>query len=144
MTDTDYSLILLPVDGSASSLRATGHCAKLAKAFGCRVLVLNVQPKIEDWQTHGLGHQSAVEHLTTRAQDSTAAAEKVLSEAGVACETAVEFGDPADVIARVVTERACSSLVMGTRGQGELRSLFVGSVGMKVIHLVRIPITLVH
>jgi|OpeIllAssembly_1097287.scaffolds.fasta_scaffold483048_2 nucleotide-binding universal stress UspA family protein len=144
MADAESSLILLPIDGSGSSLRAAGHCAKLAKAFRCRVLVLNVQPKIEDWQTHGLGHQAALDHLTSLARQACEPAEKALSEAGVVHETAVEFGEPADVIARIVTERACSSLVMGTRGQGELRSVLVGSVGMKVIHLVRIPITLVH
>ena len=144
MTDAANPLILLPVDGSASSLRAAGHCAKLAKAFGCRVLLVNVQPKVEDWQTHGLGHQAAIDHLTALARETAAPAAKLLSDAGVDCETSVEFGEPAETIARVAADRGCSSLVMGTRGQGELRSVLVGSVGLKVIHLVRIPVTLVH
>ncbi len=144
MTDAANPLILLPVDGSASSLRAAGHCAKLAKAFGCRVLLINVQPKVEDWQTHGLGHQAATDHLKALARETAAPAAKLLSDAGVDCETSVEFGEPAETIARVAADRGCSSLVMGTRGQGELRSVLVGSVGLKVIHLVRIPVTLVH
>ncbi len=144
MPTTDPNLYLLPVDGSESAGRAAAHCARLAKALGGRVLVLNVQPRVEDWQTHGIGHESAVAHLRGIAAQALAAAETVLREAGVAHESLVEFGNPSETIARVAESRGCGAVVMGTRGQSELKSLVMGGVGMKVLHLVPVPITFVH
>jgi nucleotide-binding universal stress UspA family protein len=51
---------------------------------------------------------------------------------------------PLEVIARVAEEKGCEAIVMGTRGQSELKSLVMGGVGMKVIHLAHVPVTLVR
>jgi nucleotide-binding universal stress UspA family protein len=144
MADARPPLILLPVDGSPSSLRAAHHCAKLAKAFGARVLLLNVQPEVEDWQTHGVGRQAALDHHAARSREAIAEPEGVLRQAGIAFESLAENGSAPEVIARLAEERGCEAIVMGTRGQSELKSLVMGGVGIKVIHLVRIPVTLVH
>jgi len=137
-------LILLPVDGSDSSVRAARHCAMLAKALGSRVLVMNVQPRIEAWQTHGIGQKAAEDHLNTLAKEAMDGVAGVLAGGGVEFESIVEFGDAPGAIARVAAERKCSCVIMGTRGQGEFKGLVMGSVGMKVIHLVQVPITFVH
>ncbi len=144
MAAHEPSLILLPVDGSASSVRAARHCAALANAFGGTVLLLNVQPKIEDWQTHGIGHEAALGHLRSLATQAQAEPSRVLAGAGVAFEAAVEFGEAPEVIARVARERGCAFIVMGTRGQSELKSFVMGGVGMKVLHLAEVPVTFVH
>jgi nucleotide-binding universal stress UspA family protein len=138
------SLILLPTDGSASSVRAAQHCAMLARALGASVLLLNVQPEVEDWQTHGIGREAALDHLRSLAAQATAQAAAALKGAGVAFETLIEHGDASEVIAQVVASRGCSSVVMGTRGQGGVKNLLLGSVGAKVIHLVEVPVTFVH
>ena len=137
-------LILLPVDGSASSVRAAKHCATIAKAFKASVILLNVQPEIEDWQTHGIGRKAAEDHLGALAQEAMAEAARALGEAGIAFESVVEHGDAPSVIAAVAADRKCAAVVMGTRGQSELKSRLMGAVGMKVIHLVQIPVTFVH
>ena len=144
MPDANHSPILLPVDGSPSSIRAAQHCARLAKAFAARVILLNVQPAIEDWQTHGVGRQAALDHHAARSREALAEPQAVLRQAGVDHETLAESGEAPEVIARVAEERGCEAIVMGTRGQSELKSLIMGGVGMKVIHLVRIPVTLVR
>lgn len=137
-------VILLPIDGSPSSLRAALFCGEVAKAFKASVVLLNVQPAIEEWQTHGLGHDAALGHLNDRAKHSLQEAGHVLSGSGVSYATVVEFGDPAEVIARVVTDRECTHVIMGTRGQGSMKGLLMGSVGAKVLHLVDVPTTFVH
>jgi nucleotide-binding universal stress UspA family protein len=144
MANSEIALILLPVDGSESSVRAARHCATLARAFGSRVLLMNVQPEIADWQTRGIGQQAAEEHLNGLATAALESAAKVLADAGVGFESMVRFGDAPALIAQAVVERNCGAIVMGTRGQSELKSLIMGGVGMKVIHLVRVPITFVH
>jgi nucleotide-binding universal stress UspA family protein len=144
MANAQPSLILLPVDGSPSSIRAAQHCAKLAKAFGARVLLLNVQPAVEDWQTHGVGRQAALDHHAARSREAMAEPAGVLTQAGIAFESLAESGSAPEVIARVAEERGCEAIVMGTRGQSELKSLVMGGVGMKVIHLAHVPVTLVR
>jgi nucleotide-binding universal stress UspA family protein len=138
------SVILLPVDGSPSSTRAARHAAVLAKALGSSVLVLNVQPEIEEWQTHGIGRQAAIEHHAKLAKAASVDASRVLAEAGISFDSIVEHGETPQVIARVAAERNCASVVMGTRGQGELKGILMGSVGLKLIHLLEVPLTFVH
>jgi nucleotide-binding universal stress UspA family protein len=144
MSTSASPLLLLPVDGSESAVRAARHCAAMAKAFGSRVLLMNIQPEIEDWQTHGVGRKAAEDHLNGLATAALEGAANVLAEAGIGFESTVRFGDAPTLIAQVVIERKCTAIVMGTRGQSELKSLIMGGVGMKVIHLVRVPITFVH
>lgn len=137
-------IILLPIDGSPSALRAARFCADVAKAFKASVVLLNVQPLIEDWQTHGLGHDAALAHLNDRAKLALKDAGRPLSEAGLSYATVVEFGDAAEVIAQVAESRQCNHIIMGTRGQSGVNGLLMGSVGTKVLHLVTIPVTFVH
>ncbi len=137
-------IILLPIDGSPSALRAAQFCADVAKAFKASVVLLNVQPLIEDWQTHGLGHDAALAHLNDRAKLALKEAGRPLSEAGLSYATVVEFGEAAEVIAQVAESRQCNHIVMGTRGQSGVKGLLMGSVGTKVLHLVTMPVTFVH
>ena len=137
-------IILLPIDGSPSALRAAKFCADVAKAFKATVVLLNVQPTIEDWQTHGLGHDAALAHLGDRAKGALQEAGRLLAAEGVSYATVVEFGDAAEVIANVAKDRACSHVIMGTRGQSGMKGVLMGSVGTKVLHLVDIPVTFVH
>jgi nucleotide-binding universal stress UspA family protein len=137
-------IILLPIDGSPSSLRAAQFCADVAKAFKASVVLLNVQPVIEDWQTHGLGHDAALAHLNDRARLALQESGRPLSDAGLSYATLVEFGEAAEVIAQVAADRQCSHIIMGTRGQSGVKGLLMGSVGTKVLHLVTIPVTFVH
>jgi nucleotide-binding universal stress UspA family protein len=137
-------IILLPMDGSPSALRAAKFCADVAKAFKATVLLLNVQPEVEDWQTHGLGEDAAIAHLNDRARNALQEAGHVLSAGDVSYATVVEFGDTAEVIARIAADRGCSHVIMGTRGQSGVKGLLMGSVGVKVLHLVTVPVTFVH
>ena len=98
-------LILLPVDGSDSSVRAARHCATVARALASRVIVMNVQPRIEAWQTHGIGQKAAEDHLNALAKEAMDGAAGVLAEAGVEFESIIEFGDAPGTIARVTAER---------------------------------------
>lgn len=61
------------------------------------------------------------------------AASRDAKENGVAdVETILENGDAADVILDAAEKQKANLIVVGSRGQGELKSLFLGSVSHKV------------
>jgi len=67
----------------------------------------------------------------------------VLDAAGIPCEGHLESGDPAQVIADIAARERVNGIVMGTRGMGPIKSLVLGSVATKVVHLADVPVTLV-
>ena len=63
--------------------------------------------------------------------------------AGVTFTSQVLIGDIPKSIASCAETLGCDGIVMGTRGMGVIGSLFAGSVATKVIHLTKLPVTLV-
>ena len=63
--------------------------------------------------------------------------------AGVNFTTAVLIGDVPKVLANYAEENGCDGIVMGTRGMGAIGNLVLGSIATKVIHLTKVPVTLV-
>lgn len=137
-------VILVPVDGSPSADHAAAYTAnRVHRDRGTRVFVINVQPSIETWQTHGLGQEDAIAHRSDIGGRHAARALKVFDDDNIPYEFSVEFGEPAETIVRAAREKGCTNIVMGTRGLGEIASLVLGSVAMKVVHLTDLPVTLV-
>jgi nucleotide-binding universal stress UspA family protein len=66
-----------------------------------------------------------------------------LKEAGISHDVHVEIGHPAQTITEFAEKYHCATIVMGTRGSGAIRSLAVGSVANKVVHLSAVPVLLV-
>lgn len=47
---------------------------------------------------------------------------------GVAHETVFEIGSPGPVILSIAEDKGCDLIVMGSRGLGPLKGIFMGSV----------------
>jgi len=133
------------VDGSKNALRAVAYAIKQAKRARNEVHLLNVQPLLENYGTVP-AYLSKQKHHALTTQHGKAilkpAAER-LERAGVAHSIHVVHGDTAPTIARTARRLKCDSIVMGTRGLGAVGNLLLGSVATKVIHLTKIPVTLV-
>jgi nucleotide-binding universal stress UspA family protein len=67
-----------------------------------------------------------------------------VKKAGVPHTTDVENGEVAPSLVKKATERGCDGIVMGTQGTGRFLEMMLGSVATKVIHLTKLPVTLVH
>jgi nucleotide-binding universal stress UspA family protein len=139
------SAILVPVDGSKDALRALDYAVKQARRLKAAVHVLNVQPPPESYGVvpaylSGREHRAlALQH----AQSILAQAAGRLRGARVECSTHVAHGEIAPAIVRAARRLGCDSIVMGTRGRGAIGNFLLGSIATKVIHLARIPVTLV-
>lgn len=133
--------ILVPVDGSAGSLRALEHAAKRCRDAGTCLLLLNVQ--------HGMPHSRHVtraqikDHHLRMSEEALAPARKLAQRLGVEFQCYFRVGEPAAVITAFARRTRCTEIVMGTRGLGRVSGLVLGSVAVKVIHLSDVPVTLV-
>ncbi len=136
--------LLVAVDGSPCADRAVAFAIKMAKAVQqMKVIVLNVQEQLERWYPHGLASDSSREHLKEQGQAQAAAARRLLDESGCSYELLIVFGKPAETIVQAAKDHGCSGIVLGTRGLGDLQSVFLGSTSFKVVQLSDLPVTLV-
>ena len=88
--------------------------------------------------------KTMVHQLHERAgREAMKEARAMLESAGVACEEHLLVGEPGEIIAEVAAREGVDGIVMGTRGLGPVKSLVLGSVATKVIHLAGTPVTLV-
>lgn len=139
------SRILVPLDGSPASDRAVKHAVTVADGrAGAEIHLLHVQPPLPPHDATASPHLRSGAML---ASDDTShvfgTASRALEQAGIRYITHDVHGDAAQEIAFYADTHGCDVIVMGTRGLGSIRNLLMGSVAMKVLHLVKIPVTLV-
>ena len=137
--------ILVPVDGSQASLRAVKHAAAIATHGKGEVHLLNVQPILP---MYGMvrAYMRVPQYKAARAtlaRQALVGAERLLARLKVAHRDHVMYGEPGETIADAARALKCRMIVMGTRGQGAVGNLLLGSVATKVIHLAKVPVTLV-
>lgn len=137
--------ILLPVDGSEGSARAAHHVAGIAAmAKDLEVHLVNVQPLGDDWMVRRMiKPEELMEMEREWGESAIAEARAILTAAGVNCIAHIEQGEIAPTVARLAQELSCDQIVMGTRGRSALGGLMLGSVAVKVLHLAKVPVTLV-
>ena len=137
--------ILLPVDGSEGSARAARHLAGIAAMVkDLEVHLVNVQPLGDDWMVRRMIKPEELAKMEREwGESAIAPARAILKAAGVACVEHIEQGEIAPTVARLAQELACDQIVMGTRGRSALGELLLGSVAVKVLHIAKVPVTLV-
>jgi len=137
--------IMVPVDGSESSLAAVLFAiAKLAPGDPALDLhLLTVQPPLPSAASTFIDAGAVRDYHKEEGEKDLAAATKLLKDAGIAYGSNTAVGDPADTIATYAEQKKCDAIVMGTRGLGRVSGLLLGSVATKVLHLTKVPVTLV-
>ena len=144
-----FNNILIPVDGSSTSMSAVSKAAGLAKTFGSTVTVLYV---IDPYPFTGVGADFAygqAQYVNAAAAEANAAldlAKNALTEAGVAnVKTVVGEGHAVhEGIMRAATAEGADLLVMGSHGRRGLEKLVLGSVTQRVLGVSGIPVLVVR
>ena len=72
-----------------------------------------------------------------------AQAAAILAESGVPHESEILIGPAGRRIAERADELGCDGIVMGTHGRTAIVNLLMGSVATRVVHFVKVPVTLV-
>lgn len=133
--------LLLPVDGSESSLHAV-HFAltHLHLAQGDEIHLLNVQLPIHSGFAN---HEQVERYQRGEADQALAGARKLLAQHGLTCVEHIAVGQLGETVAHYAATHHVDQIVMGSRGLGSVGGLLMGSVAMKVVHLAHCPVTLV-
>lgn len=138
--------ILVPVDGSDNSNRAVLYARQLAQgAASARIHLLNVQTPTQG--RAGISRlitQDMIDEFYNReGQEAMDEARKLLDVTGTGYISHIEFGHAATEIAGYARDQGCVRIVMGTRGNGTLANILIGSVANQVVQLSDVPVTLV-
>jgi nucleotide-binding universal stress UspA family protein len=143
-----FKHILVPVDGSETSLKAVSKAAELAKAFGSEVTAVYV---LDPYPFTGVGADFAygqAQYLSAATAEANKALEdvnKAMAESGVAVKTLVGEGHAVhEGIARVAENVGADLIVMGSHGRRGLEKLVLGSVAQRVLQTAHVPVLVVR
>jgi nucleotide-binding universal stress UspA family protein len=123
--------ILMPVDGTETSLAILPHVRSLARPMGASVMVLGVVEPIE--------RKSSVERdpLVREAVNS-------LSRDHIAVDPLVRLGDPASEILDASSTHDADLIAMTTHGRRGLSRMMKGSVTERVLRGAMVPVLVVR
>ena len=136
--------ILVPVDGSANSLKALEHVARrYVTAHDVEVHLLHVRQPFSELVARftSRGNREAYHH--DAAEAALAPARALLTRLGVPHIDHVELGAKAEVIERMAQELGVAKIVIGTARRNSLTRLFEDSVTHRVVSAASVPVEVV-
>jgi nucleotide-binding universal stress UspA family protein len=131
--------VVIGYDGSEGSKKALAAAIELAVALQ-RKLVIAYAYEVSDF---GGEVQDLAKALRERGESELGHAAKTAQGAGLDPETTVISGDRAEALATLAAERGAGMVVIGSRGEGTLKGLVLGSVAHKLLHLSPAPVLVV-
>jgi nucleotide-binding universal stress UspA family protein len=125
-------------------LRAVEHAALAAKRAGADVCLLNVQLPVRLGETLSEVDRGTIDQRTkAQAQPILDAAAAILRQRGITHQVRLGVGEIAQTIVDTAQSVGAEQIVMGSSGMSALAGLVLGSNATKVIHLARVPVTIV-
>ena len=135
--------VLIPIDGSPSSVKAAEQAVELAKKCGGDIIFLTVVEVKSDIAYADLGVMVTGEYYDIRdtliknkmehdgkVLDSIVSA---LDTSGLKTDKRVVFGEAHPKIVETAEKNECDLIVMGHRGLNTFQRFFLGSVAKRVI-----------
>lgn len=145
--------ILVPTDGSKSSLNAIKYVAKLAKSLRhkCHITLINVHDEsglLYADQFAGVPNvviniEEMHEYLLKLSRDELKSGQKILDQAGVEHDMIIGIGRISEEILKVANKEKFDMIVMGSKGRGAFKDLLVGSVAQRIVSSAKQPVLLV-
>lgn len=144
-----FKHILVPVDGSETSMKAVARASALARIFDSAITLLYV---IDPYPFTGVGADFAygqAQYLTAANAEANAAldaARDALQGVGVAqVQTIVGEGHTVhEGVLETVKSTGADLVVMGSHGRRGIEKLVLGSVTQRVLGVVKVPVLVVR
>ena len=138
--------VLLPIDGSKSSLNAAKYVAKMVKNSRSPTTVTLVSVHDDS----GLGYvkqfvdkNTVDDYLREISEKELKAAQKVLDIAGIKHNMAIMRGHVAEEIMALANKDKVDMIVMGAKGRSGFLDILMGSVAQRICTTAKQPVLLI-
>jgi len=134
--------ILVPVDGSDPSEKALNYALNMAEKHDAKVEILTVVDEVKmapDWA------REYSEKLREQGEETLAStfSKAVKQKPNIKISKCLAEGYASEEILKRAENGHHDLIVMGSRGMGLVRSLFLGSVSTRVVNQAEIPVMIV-
>lgn len=141
-----YKKILVPYDGSEHAKKALSQAIDLAAAGEGKLYVVSVCNIVSVMSNfdqvsiaEGCLTTQLSQDLEKQCRGDLEEAKSLIPE-GVEAETLFEVGSPGPVLLQMADELGCDLVVMGSRGLGPLKGIFMGSVSSYLVSRAKCPV----
>jgi len=134
--------ILVPVDGSDPAEKALNYALNMAEKHDAKVEILTVIDEVKmapDWARE---YSEKLREQSEEALTSTFS-KAVKQKPNIKISKCLAEGYASEEILKCVEKGHHDLIVMGSRGMGLVRSLFLGSVSSRVVNQAEIPVLIV-
>lgn len=137
--------ILVPLDGSANSFRALNTAVSLATKLDAKIIgiyCVSIFPSVE---TQVIDPIECQVEERKYAENILQKAKSISVQNGVSFTKTIEYGSPGHMIVKLIKNKGnkIDLVVMGSRGRGAIKEVFLGSVSNYVLHKSPVPVTIV-
>ena len=133
--------ILVPMDGSKNSFRGLDYAIHLARQCGATVTGINIIPFYP--RSLLLTPISYEKELAKKAKELMGKAKVRCAQNGIGFSEKITDGHEAEEIVGFAGDKKFDLIVIGARGLGSVKEVFLGSVSNGVLHKSKIPVLIV-
>lgn len=133
--------ILVPLDGSKNSIRGLDNAISIARACQATVTGIYILP---------IYPRNFIDAITPFVLHPEKVAKKFLADAkiraaqkGILFKSKIIWGSPTSEIQDMAKSKKFDLIVIGARGMGSVKELFLGSVSNAIVHKSKIPVMVV-
>lgn len=142
-----YQNILVPIDGSDTSLAVIPHVAEFAKQFNSKIIiaeVMTLDPYVAAKYLAGEQSNLLIERARKYSQDNLENAKQKFAEAGVEVSTELLEGEKIPkTIAQAIEKLNIDLVILSSHGRSGVQKFILGSVAQKLITELSIPVMVV-
>ena len=136
--------ILVPVDGSSSSLHAARHVAgEFLRNPELEIHLLSVQGRFSRHITQFLNRKDLAAFYREESEKKSRAVRAFFDQRNVPYIAHVAVGHRAEIIAASAKSLGCHHIVMGTARKNSLTRMFESSVTNRVLELTTVPVEVI-
>jgi nucleotide-binding universal stress UspA family protein/threonine/homoserine/homoserine lactone efflux protein len=136
--------ILLPIDGSANSLKAVRHAVnRLVNGEELDFHLLHVREPFSQYIARFVRRRDRTAYHRERAEKALEPARKILAQFNIPYCSHVELGNRADTIVRVAEKLGAAEIIIGTARKNSITRILEDSTTYKVLQSSSVPVQVI-